>query len=276
MDSIAKNKCCGLYSKPASAHHIPNGRGLSHDEEHELAGLIANGDRGARDRLVEANLGLVVKLAARFKGRGLDREDLIGEGNLGLIQAATEFDPTFQTRFCTYAAYWIKERICFALINTTPTIRLPDHMFRLLTKWCRAESMLSHQRGRKPTFEEVASVLLLSPAQTLMAVRAHAARQLKLMSSYDGKPDYPSSNEEVWDRQGSSEDRTDSEEEWVVAAARMECLEARERGILALRFGFDGEILPLVEIGRRYGITREWVRKIELGALRKLGAYPED
>jgi RNA polymerase primary sigma factor len=272
MDSIAKSKLRSLCSEPASAHDIPRRRGLSPDEEHELASLIANGDRDARDRLVEANLGLVVKLAARFKGRGLDREDLIGEGNLGLIQAATDFDPTFRTRFCTYAAYWIRERICFALINTAPTIRLPDHMFRLLTKWRHTESMLSHQRGRKPTFEEVASVLLLSPAQILMAVRAHAARRPKLMSSYDCESSYPSCDD-VWDRQASAEDRADSEEEWVVALARMATLEARERGILALRYGFDGEILTLVEIGRRYGITREWVRKIEVGALHKLGGY---
>jgi RNA polymerase primary sigma factor len=275
MYSIAKTKSCGLCSKPGSDHDIAKRRGLSPDEEYELAGLIANGDRGARDRLVEANLGLVVKLAARFMGRGLDREDLIGEGNLGLIQAATEFDPTFRTRFCTYAAYWIKQRICFALINTAPTIRVPDHMFRLLSKWCRAEAMLTHLQGRRPSFEEVASVLLLSPAQTLMAVRAHAARQLKLMSSYDGNSGYPSCDQ-VWDRPGTRDDRADSEDEWVVAVAKMKTLEAREREILALRFGFDGEILTLVEIGRRYGITREWVRKIEIGALRKLGRSRND
>src|SRR5262249_40556078 len=111
---------------------------LTADEERELAEAIARGDRDARARLIRANLRLVVKIARDYDGRGLSMDDLVGEGNLGLIRAAEQFDPRYGTRFSTYAAYWIKQSIRHALINTTAMIRLPAHMVVLLTKWHRA------------------------------------------------------------------------------------------------------------------------------------------
>src|SRR5205823_12079025 len=108
---------------------------LSAAEERALAEAIARGDRDARARMIQANLRLVVKIAREYLGRGMSLDDLVGEGNLGLIRATEEFDPRFGTRFSTYASYWIKQAIRHALTNTTATIRLPAHMVTLLSKW---------------------------------------------------------------------------------------------------------------------------------------------
>ena len=124
---------------------------LSAAEERVLADAIARGDRDARSRMIQANLRLVVKIAREYLGRGMVLDDLIGEGNLGLIRAAEDYDPRFGTRFSTYASYWIKQAIRHALINTTATIRLPAHMVGLLTRWRRAERTLSRERGCIPT-----------------------------------------------------------------------------------------------------------------------------
>src|SRR5262249_1622448 len=136
---------------------------LTAAEECALAEAIAHGDTASRSRMIQANLRLVVKIARDYVGRGIVLDDLIGEGNLGLIRAAEEFDPRCGTRFSTYASYWIKQAIRHALINTTSTIRLPAHMVGLLTKWRRAERTLCRDEGRAPTFDEVASYLRLSP-----------------------------------------------------------------------------------------------------------------
>src|SRR5205085_895865 len=155
---------------------------LTAAEECALAAAIADGDPEARARMIRANLRLVVKIARDFVGRGIVFDDLIGEGNLGLIRAAEEFDPRFGTRFSTYASYWIKQAIRHALINTTSTIRLPAHMVGLLTKWRRAEGTLCREEGRVPTFDEIASYLRLSETQKSLVAKARQARQLKLES----------------------------------------------------------------------------------------------
>ncbi len=121
--------------------------------------------------MIQANLRLVVKIAQDYVGRGIALDDLIGEGNLGLIRAAEEFDPRFGVRFSTYASYWIKQAIRHALINTTAAIRLPAHMVGLLTKWRRAEQALCRQAGRAPSFDEIASFLGLSEAQKVLVAR---------------------------------------------------------------------------------------------------------
>ena len=115
--------------------------------------------------MIQANLRLVVKIAREYTGRGMVLEDLIGEGNLGLIRAAEDYDPRFGTRFSTYASYWIKQAIRHALINTTATIRLPAHMIGLLLRWRCAERALSRERGCMPSFDEVAAHLGLTEAQ---------------------------------------------------------------------------------------------------------------
>ena len=132
---------------------------LSADDEHELAIAIGAGDIQARDRMVRANLRLVVNIARGYTGKGLSLQDLIEEGNLGLLRAVEGFDPAIGTRFSTYASYWIKQSIKRALINTAKTIRIPAYMVELLSKWRRASTRLAEELGRTPTPEEIARVL---------------------------------------------------------------------------------------------------------------------
>ena len=132
---------------------------LSAADERELAGKIALGDVRARDRMVRANLRLVVNIARGYTGKGLSLPDLIEEGNLGLLRAVEGFDPAMGTRFSTYASYWIKQSIKRALINSAKTIRIPAYMVELLSKWRRANARLTEELGRTPTPEEIARVL---------------------------------------------------------------------------------------------------------------------
>jgi RNA polymerase primary sigma factor len=243
---------------------------LTATEECALAEAIARGDSEARTRMIQANLRLVVKIAQDYVGRGIVLDDLIGEGNLGLIRAAEEFDPRFGTRFSTYASYWIKQAIRHALINTTSTIRLPAHMVGLLTKWRRAERVLCRESDRTPTFDEIASFLGLSEAQKILVARAQQARQLKLESGVTGNA-HPWSPDDSLDRHDTPDSLLEADDERDLLLRRMDRLDPRERAILALRYGLEGELpLTLKEIGRRLGVTREWVRKIELRAIRKL------
>ena len=132
---------------------------LSGEDEQDLAAAIGEGDPEARDRMVRANLRLVVNIARGYTGKGLSLQDLIEEGNLGLLRAVEGFDPAMGTRFSTYASYWIKQSIKRALINSAKTIRIPAYMVELLSKWRRASSRLSEELGRTATAEEIARVL---------------------------------------------------------------------------------------------------------------------
>src|SRR4249920_2425883 len=132
---------------------------LNAAQEQELAIAIGQGDVKARDRMVRANLRLVVNIARGYTGKGLGLQDLIEEGNLGLLRAVEGFDPAMGTRFSTYASYWIKQSIKRALINSAKTIRIPAYMVELLSKWRRASARLTEELGRTPTPEEVGRVL---------------------------------------------------------------------------------------------------------------------
>src|SRR2546427_2129963 len=134
---------------------------LSADEEKELAYRIETGDAEARDRMVRANLRLVVNIARGYTGKGLGLQDLIEEGNLGLLRAVEGFDPTMNTRFSTYASYWIKQSIKRALVNTAKTIRIPAYMVELLAKWRRATAQLQEEVGPAPSQGEIARRLHL-------------------------------------------------------------------------------------------------------------------
>ena len=245
---------------------------LTAAEECTLAEAIARGDLDARTRMIQANLRLVVKIAIDYVGRGMVLEDLIGEGNLGLIRAAEEFEPRFGTRFSTYASYWIKQSIRHALINTTSTIRLPAHMVGLLTKWRRAERSLYREWGRVPSFDELSSFLGLSETQKSLVAKAHLARGCRVVGDgwWEGK-DFPATHH------SPPATRLEAEEDREMLLHRLERLDLRERTVLALRYGLEGELpLTLKEIGRRLGVTREWVRKIEIRAVRRLHSNEDD
>ncbi len=243
---------------------------LSATEERDLAEAIARGDSQARSQMIQANLRLVVRIAKDYLGRGMMLEDLIGEGNLGLIRAAKDYQLSFGTRFSTYASYWIKQKIREALINTSKTIRLPSHMFGNLNRWRQTERALAREYGRSPTFDEVADAMGLSETQRDLLAKARRANQLKLESSIsDDEGSW--SPEESLDPSESPDAALEREEQRAEILARIRELEDRERQVLTLRFGLAGEApMTLKEIGRRLGVTREWVRKIELRAVSRL------
>jgi RNA polymerase primary sigma factor len=246
---------------------IRNDALLSAAEERALAESIKGGDREARSRMIKANLRLVVKIARDYSGRGLSLEDLIGEGNLGLIRAAEEFDSRFGTRFSTYASYWIKQAIRHALTNTTATIRLPAHMVTMLSKWRKAERALTRELDQSPTFDQIAVTLGLSDAQRVLVERARRASQIRL----EGGDDEGWSPDEAGDQHQGPEAAIEADDERRHLLRRLDRLDDRERTIVTLRFGLDGdEPMTLKEVGRRLGVTREWVRKIEVRAIKKL------
>src|SRR5438093_3611539 len=143
---------------------------LTAEQEKQLAYRIETGDLEARDQMARANLRLVVNIARSYAGRGLALHDLIEEGNLGLLRAVEGFDPSMNTRFSTYASYWIKQSIKRALVNTAKTIRIPAYMVELLAKWRRANAKLQDELGRPPTHEEVAKSLNL-PKKKLSIIK---------------------------------------------------------------------------------------------------------
>jgi RNA polymerase primary sigma factor len=269
--SCSQAKDCGaLDALNIYLRAIKDGPLLTATEERTLAEAIARGDHEARTRMIQTNLRLVVKIARDYVGRGLVLDDLIGEGNLGLIRAAEEFDPRFGTRFSTYASYWIKQAIRHALINTTATIRLPAHMVGLLTKWRRAERALCREFGYTPSPNQVAVYLGLTESQRELVEKALRASQLRLESG-GNEAGGGWSPDEASEASESPDAMLEADDEREDLMRRMERLDERERAILALRFGLEGELpLTLKEVGHRLGVTREWVRKIELRAVRKL------
>jgi RNA polymerase primary sigma factor len=249
---------------------VPCRRGLSREKEREMADLIAAGNQAARNRMVQANLGLVVLIARDFLGRGLVLDDLVSEGNLGLIRAAEGFKTSFGTRFSTYASYWIKETIRQALVNTTATIRLPRHMVRTLAKWRRMEQNLCCEGDHIPDFEEVASNLGLSERQKSLMRFAHRASRLRPGGSgAGGAPNCLL--DAVMDRHGPLENKLQADDDHESMRRRMEGLNERERTVLALRYGLNGNPLSLKAVGTRLGVSSEWVRRIESIAISKLG-----
>jgi RNA polymerase primary sigma factor len=245
-------------------------------EETALAQGIARGDASARAKMIQANLRLVVRIARDYLGRGLALEDLIGEGNLGLIRAAEEYDPSFGTRFSTYASYWIKQAIRHALTNTTATIRLPSHMVNLLSKWRRAERSLARELGTAPTEEQVAVTLGLTDAQLDLVRKARLAARLQLESGFADDGHAWSPDDAADDREGPAE-AMEADDDRDLLGRRLDRLDPRERMVVVLRYGLEGHApMTLKEVGRRLGVTREWVRKIEIRAVRKLDDAPPD
>jgi RNA polymerase primary sigma factor len=243
---------------------------LTAEEEKALAYRVEEGDSEARDRMVRANLRLVVNIARGYTGKGLGLQDLIEEGNLGLLRAVEGFDPSMNTRFSTYASYWIKQSIKRALVNTAKTIRVPAYMVDLLTKWRRASAQLQEELGRPPTQEEIAASLHLSKKK--LAIIKKAIRIYSAAPQTDQADDGWSLDELVSDGRGKTPDVAMMEtDDLRQVLALLDRMDPREATVLRMRFGLDDdEPKTLKEIGERLGLTRERVRQLESEALNKL------
>src|SRR4026208_1694700 len=205
-------------------------------DEQQLATAIGNGDVRARDRMVRANLRLVVNIARGYNGKGLALQDLIEEGTRGLLRAVEGFDPGVGTRFSTYASYWIKQSIKRALINSSKTIRIPAYMVELLSKWRRASARLTEELGRTPTPEEVGRILGLQKKKLPIIKKA--------IRIYNSTPqtDQPeagwSLGEMVMDDRMKSPDLELVDSDNLVHVLQMlETMDTREATVLRMRFG---------------------------------------
>ena len=209
---------------------------LTPADEQELAIAIGQGSAEARDRMVRANLRLVVNIARGYTGKGLGLQDLIEEGNLGLLRAVEGFDPAMGTRFSTYASYWIKQSIKRALINSAKTIRIPAYMVELLSKWRRASTRLGEELGRTPTAEEIARVLGL-PRKKLPIIKK-AIKIYNLTPQTDQTDAGWSLGEMVMDeRSRTPEEELVEHDNMKHVMEQLQTMDPREATVLRMRLG---------------------------------------
>jgi len=248
---------------------------LTPEEEHQLARAVSAGDMEARDLMIRSNLRLVVNIARGYTGRGLGLQDLIEEGNLGLLRAVEGFDPAMGTRFSTYASYWIKQSIKRSLINSSKTIRIPAYMVEILAKWQRANIRLLEDLGRTPTHEEVARLVGL-PRKKLSLIKK-AILINSLIPQFDQPEIGWTLNEVIADeRRYRPDEAMLASDNLTYVMEQIELMDPRDATVLKMRYGLCGhEIRTLKEIGARLGLTRERVRQIEIEVLNRLGELLE-
>ncbi|RMH04996.1 MAG: RNA polymerase sigma factor RpoD/SigA [Planctomycetota bacterium] len=268
---MASDRCLETYLRDID--QVPL---LTAEEEVALGRRVQQGDQKAREHMIRANLRLVVSVAKRFTGRGLALPDLIAEGNLGLLKAIEKFDPEAGFRFSTYATWWIQQTIRRALINQAKTVRVPSYMVEILSKWRRVAADLEHSLGRRPTAQEIADQLGLSPANVKVV------KQALTTATSTGTGDEILNNI-AEDHPGVAAERLPPDE---IALKRdaletlrdiLDLIDQREAAVLRMRYGIDDEKPATLEaIAKALGISRERVRQIERLALRKLHAYVVD
>ncbi|HEY7745080.1 MAG TPA: sigma-70 family RNA polymerase sigma factor [Desulfuromonadales bacterium] len=249
---------------------------LTAESERELAQRISEGDKAARDRMIESNLRLVVKIAKRYMNRGLPFLDLIEEGNMGLIKAVERFKLSKECRFSTYATWWIRQSIERALVNQSRTIRLPVHVSDDINKLIKISRELLQKYNREPQAKEVAEAMGVDPAYV---------RRLMVLVKKTYSIEHPMGENNDYSLMDTIEDTSavdpatliEDLDKYAHVSEWLDTLNENEREILALRFGLDDrEPQTLDTIGRRFGVTRERIRQIEAKSLEKLRKIMED
>ena len=265
VESIAIDDPVKIYLKEIG--RVPL---LTPDEERDLANRIINGDVDAKKRLSEANLRLVVSIAKRYLGRGMQFLDLIQEGNLGLIKAVEKFDCSKGFKFSTYATWWIRQAITRAIADQARTIRIPVHMVETINKVKKVSSQLLHQNGHEPTAEEIAEVINM-PTDKVREIMRVAQEPVSLETPIGEEEDSHLGDFIPDDDAPAPQDAASHTLLKEQLAEVLGTLTPREERVLKLRFGLeDGRSRTLEEVGEVFNVTRERIRQIEAKALRKL------
>ena len=252
---------------------------LTHEEELRLAKKSVEGDRRAKDKMAEANMRLVVSIAKRYSGRGLDLLDLIQEGNTGLLRAVDKFDPEKGFKFSTYATWWIRQAITRAIADQARTIRIPVHMVETINKLMRTQRRMTQELNREPTVEELAKELEMEveKVEYVMKIKQDIT-SLDAGVGRDGDDGEDSTLGDFIKDEDTASPEDSASNQLLKEQVRevLSSLSDREQKIIKMRFGLDGtKSHTLEEVGLEFAVTRERIRQIEAKALMKLRKHKD-